>query len=142
MNREPLRRLKKTLQDNLSLSSKLFLRGLIATSSKTVARIVTAPRVLAGRVREIVFGRPGISEPRISPADDVLEGEHLAENPKQIAEPGDPKQDWPRIIVFDERVPSPDRDAGSLRMFLILKTLAKWSHVIFVPFNRPQSLDY
>jgi glycosyltransferase involved in cell wall biosynthesis len=27
-------------------------------------------------------------------------------------------------------------------MFLILKTLAKWSHVIFVPFNRPQSLDY
>jgi len=137
-----LRRLKKTLQDNLSLSSKLFLRGLIATSSKTVARIVTAPRVLAGRVREIVFGRPGISEPRISPADDVLEGEHLAENPKQIAEPGNPKQDRPRIIVFDERVPSPDRDAGSLRMFLILKTLAKWSHVIFVPFNRPQSLDY
>jgi glycosyltransferase involved in cell wall biosynthesis len=25
---------------------------------------------------------------------------------------------------------------------IILKTLAKWCHVIFVPFNRPQSLDY
>lgn len=50
--------------------------------------------------------------------------------------------DRPRIVVFDERIPSPDRDAGSLRMFLILKTLAKWSHVIFVPFNRPQSPDY
>src|SRR5438034_7035307 len=47
-----------------------------------------------------------------------------------------------RIVVFDERIPSPDRDAGSLRMFLILKTLAKWCQVIFVPFNRPQSLDY
>jgi glycosyltransferase involved in cell wall biosynthesis len=27
-------------------------------------------------------------------------------------------------------------------MFLILKTLAKWCHVIFVPFNRPQSVEY
>jgi glycosyltransferase involved in cell wall biosynthesis len=27
-------------------------------------------------------------------------------------------------------------------MFLILKTLTKWAHVIFLPFNRPQSLDY
>ncbi len=44
--------------------------------------------------------------------------------------------------MFDERVPSPDRDAGSLRMFLILKTLAQWCQVTFVPFNRPQSLDY
>jgi glycosyltransferase involved in cell wall biosynthesis len=44
--------------------------------------------------------------------------------------------------VFDERVPSPDRDAGSLRMFLILKALAAWAQVVFVPFNRPQSVEY
>lgn len=116
-----LRGLKKILQDNLSLSSRLFLRGLIAT----VARVLRTPAA--------VLQRGG---------DEVREGELLPENPKQIAEAGNPKHDWPRIVIFDERIPSPDRDAGSLRMFLILKTLAQWCHVIFVPFNRPQSLDY
>ncbi|HUS09730.1 MAG TPA: glycosyltransferase [Pyrinomonadaceae bacterium] len=48
----------------------------------------------------------------------------------------------PVIVVFDERIPSPDRDAGSLRMFLILKALVQSCHVVFVPFNRPQSIDY
>jgi glycosyltransferase involved in cell wall biosynthesis len=113
--------LQKILQDNLSLSSKLFLRGLLAT----VARALRMPAAMLQRG-----------------ADKRREGEQLPENPKQIAEAGNPKYHWPRIVVFDERVPSPDRDAGSLRMFIILKTLAKWCHVIFVPFNRPQHLDY
>jgi GT2 family glycosyltransferase len=72
----------------------------------------------------------------------VLERDHLAKNLKQLTDASNRNRDRPRIVVFDERVPSPDRDAGSLRMFLILKTLAKWCHVIFVPFNRPQSIDY
>lgn len=46
------------------------------------------------------------------------------------------------VLVFDERIPTPDRDAGSLRMFIILKTLAAWCQVILVPFNRPPSSDY
>ncbi len=71
---------------------------------------------------------------------DVLEHEHLHENLKLVQAASNRKRD--QVVVFDERVPSPDRDAGSLRMFLILKTLAEWSHVIFVPFNRPQSIDY
>jgi GT2 family glycosyltransferase len=73
---------------------------------------------------------------------EVLEREHLPSNPKQLVAAGNRNRDRQRIIVFDERVPSPDRDAGSLRMLMILRALAKWSHVIFVPFNRPQSLDY
>ena len=73
---------------------------------------------------------------------EVLEREHLPKNLKELAEASNRKRNWPRVVVFDERVPSPDRDAGSLRMFLILKILAKWCHVIFVPFNRPQSVDY
>ena len=73
---------------------------------------------------------------------DVLEREQLPQNLQQFAEASDRNRDRPGIVVFDERVPSPDRDAGSLRMFMILKTLAKWSRVIFVPFNRPQSVDY
>jgi GT2 family glycosyltransferase len=72
----------------------------------------------------------------------VLERDHLTKNEKHLIRASNRNRDRPRIVVFDERVPSPDRDAGSLRMFLILKTLAKWCHVIFVPFNRPQSVEY
>jgi glycosyltransferase involved in cell wall biosynthesis len=46
------------------------------------------------------------------------------------------------VLVFDERIPTPDRDAGSLRMFIILKTLAAWCQVIFIPYTRSQSSDY
>jgi GT2 family glycosyltransferase len=72
----------------------------------------------------------------------ALEREQFPQDLKQLAAASNRNHDRPRVVVFDERVPSPDRDAGSLRMFLILKTLAQWCHVIFVPFNRPQSLDY
>ncbi|MFN2497991.1 MAG: glycosyltransferase [Pyrinomonadaceae bacterium] len=73
---------------------------------------------------------------------DVLEREHLTKSLKRLAEASDRNRDRMRIIVFDERVPTPDRDAGSLRMFTILKILARLFHVIFVPLNRPGSLDY
>jgi len=112
LDKQPLRSLKQTLQENLSLSSKLFLRGLFAASRRIATGIVRRERA------------------------------HLPKGLKQVREANNRKRDWPRIIVFDERVPSPDRDAGSLRMFLILKTLAEWCHVVFVPFNRPQSADY
>lgn len=102
-----MRFLRKFLQENLSLSAKLFLRGLLADSRRTARRFT---------------GK--------------------AETDSRPAQVADNRKLKPVIVVFDERVPSPDRDAGSLRMFLILKTLAKWCHVIFVPFNRPQSVDY
>jgi GT2 family glycosyltransferase len=72
----------------------------------------------------------------------VLDREHLPQDIKQLTAASDRNRDRPRVVVFDERVPSPDRDAGSLRMLLILKALAEWVHVTFVPFNRPQSIDY
>jgi GT2 family glycosyltransferase len=71
----------------------------------------------------------------------ILEREHLPGNLKNVQAASNRKRDRV-VIVFDERVPTPDRDAGSLRMFSILKALSDWGHVIFVPFNRPQSLDY
>jgi glycosyltransferase involved in cell wall biosynthesis len=110
LDKQPLRSLKQILQENLSLSSKLFLRGLFAAS------------------RRIATG--------------MAEHEHLPKDLRQVREAKGRKRDWPRIVVFDERIPSPDRDAGSLRMFLILKTLAVWCQVVFVPFNRPQSVEY
>jgi glycosyltransferase involved in cell wall biosynthesis len=72
----------------------------------------------------------------------VLGRERLPHTLSDIARASNRNWNRPRVVVFDERVPSPDRDAGSLRMFLILKTLAEWCHVIFVPFNRPQSVEY
>jgi GT2 family glycosyltransferase len=72
----------------------------------------------------------------------ILEQEHLPQNLNQVTVASDRNRNRPRVVVFDERVPSPDRDAGSLRMLMILKTLAAWSHVIFVPFNRPQGVEY
>jgi glycosyltransferase involved in cell wall biosynthesis len=72
----------------------------------------------------------------------TLDREHLAKDLKQLTAASDRNRDRRRVVVFDERVPSPDRDAGSLRMFLILKALATWCHVVFVPFNRPQAIEY
>lgn len=73
---------------------------------------------------------------------DTLAREHLPPNLGQVEAASDRKRSRPRVLVFDERVPSPDRDAGSLRMFIILKTLSGSYRVTFVPFNRPQGLDY
>ncbi len=39
----------------------------------------------------------------------------------------------PQIIVFDDRVPTPDRDAGSARIVNILKSLARIGRPVFVP---------
>jgi glycosyltransferase involved in cell wall biosynthesis len=107
-----LPRARHYLQDQLSLSTKLFLRELFAGSTGPFKKFSAKTRAVPR------------SEPKKQKAATTQ------------------TQDRPRIIVFDERIPSPDRDAGSLRMFLILKSLAKWSQVIFVPFNRPQSVDY
>lgn len=48
----------------------------------------------------------------------------------------------PRILVFDERIPTPDRDAGSARMLFILRALNSWARPLFVPMNRPERPDY
>lgn len=72
---------------------------------------------------------------------EVLERQHWEEDLKNI-EAASSRDCRPAILVSDERVPSPDRDAGSARMFFILKTLAKSHRVVFLPFNRPQRLEY
>ena len=51
-------------------------------------------------------------------------------------------KEQPAILVCDERIPSPDRDAGSARMFLILEVLAKSNRIVFLAFNRPHGIEY
>ena len=46
-----------------------------------------------------------------------------------------------RILVFDERLPTPDRDAGSLRTLRVLKVLAERYQVIFIPYTRNAALE-
>lgn len=72
---------------------------------------------------------------------EVLERENLPEDRTRAEEAANRKR-APLIIIFDERIPTPDRDAGSARMLLILKSLVKWSRPVFVPLNRPHGIEY
>lgn len=65
---------------------------------------------------------------------DRLTQEHCASQPELIERAAD-RRAGPQIIVFDHNVPTPDRDAGSVRMALILQTLAKWGRPVFVPLH-------
>jgi GT2 family glycosyltransferase/glycosyltransferase involved in cell wall biosynthesis len=62
---------------------------------------------------------------------DVLQSDHLEQNLELIEKAANRKHS-PHVIVFDDRVPTPDRDAGSARMFNILKSLARISQPVFV----------
>jgi GT2 family glycosyltransferase len=72
---------------------------------------------------------------------DVLAREHQA-NDRAHVERAANRKGGPRIVVFDERIPTPDRDAGSARMLFILRTLNAWARVVFVPMNRPEWPEY
>ena len=54
---------------------------------------------------------------------DTLVREHLPKSAANLGRAADRRR-GPALIVFDERVPTPDRDAGSARMFVILKSLS------------------
>ncbi len=47
-----------------------------------------------------------------------------------------------RILVCDDHVPAPDRDAGSARMFLILKSLLKLGQPLFISMSGLYQPDY
>jgi GT2 family glycosyltransferase len=71
----------------------------------------------------------------------VLERDHLTNDAAHVERAAN-RSRAPRVVVFDERVPTPDRDAGSARMLFILRTLARHYRVLFVPMNRPEWPDY
>lgn len=63
---------------------------------------------------------------------EVLRAEHLENDADQVEIAANRKA-GPRVMVFDDMYTSPTRDSGSLRMTMILKILARWGHVVFVP---------
>jgi GT2 family glycosyltransferase len=52
------------------------------------------------------------------------------------------RKSGPYIFVFDDMIPAPDRDAGSARMFFILKSLAAWSKPVFVAVGKTKRPEY
>lgn len=72
---------------------------------------------------------------------DVLEKEHIEFDPEMIDLAAERRR-GPRIMVFDQMVPKPDEDSGSLRMFMILKALARKARPVFVPVNLSTSKKY
>jgi GT2 family glycosyltransferase len=71
----------------------------------------------------------------------VLQGEHFAYSEKNIEKAAHrlPKES---VVVFDDRIPTPDLDAGSARMLLILKLLAKHYRTVFVYKVQNESREY
>ena len=71
----------------------------------------------------------------------VLEQEQLEYQPSLMDEAADRRR-GARIIIFDNGVPTPDKDSGSLRMFMILKILAQVGRPVFVPVNQSPTAEY
>ncbi len=73
---------------------------------------------------------------------DVLQHEHLENDPYHVEGAARLRLRGPQVIVFDDDVPMPDKDSGSLRMSLMLKALVKWGQVTFVPVYESNSEEY
>jgi GT2 family glycosyltransferase len=62
---------------------------------------------------------------------DVLARCHHPEDPARAERAANRR--WGRqVAVFDDRVPTPDRDAGSARMLHVLRALSEWCHPVLV----------
>src|SRR4029079_12764910 len=71
----------------------------------------------------------------------VLDKEHFVWEKSNIERAAHRKPER-ALIVFDDRVPTPDLDAGSARMFFILKLLSRHYRVLFVYKNNAPSDRY
>ena len=71
----------------------------------------------------------------------VLEKEHHENQPGALEKAAD-RRPGPRVIVFDNGVPTPDRDSGSQRMFMVLKALSRLGRPLFIPVNQPAVCEY
>ncbi len=62
---------------------------------------------------------------------DVLARDHLPQDPTRDERAAN--RGWgTQVAVFDDRVPTPDRDAGSARMLYILRALSEWCHPVLI----------
>jgi O-antigen biosynthesis protein len=72
---------------------------------------------------------------------ETLEREHHARDPR-LSERAANRTPGPSVFVFDDHVPTPDRDAGSARMVFILRALREWSRPVFVSLGKQSQPAY
>lgn len=71
----------------------------------------------------------------------TLGRDHDAHDASQAARAANRK--WAtQVAVFDDCIPTPDRDAGSARMLHILRALSEWSHVVLVTLSKQSRPEY
>ncbi len=116
-----LRRATERLREALPLSMKFRLKRLRAEAVRAVARLTMRARNSADR--------------------EVLEREQYADSPSR-AELALNHKRGPYVFVFDDCIPMPDRDAGSARMFFILKSLTAWSKPVFFHLSKSLWPEY
>jgi glycosyltransferase involved in cell wall biosynthesis len=72
---------------------------------------------------------------------EVLGREHLSHDISQTERAANRK--WAtQVAVFDDCIPTPDRDAGSARMLHILRALSEWSHPVLITLSKQSWPDY
>jgi GT2 family glycosyltransferase len=62
---------------------------------------------------------------------DVLARRHHPEEPARAERAANRKWET-QVAVFDDRTPTPDRDAGSARMLHLLRALSEWCHPVLI----------
>jgi len=67
--------------------------------------------------------------------------EHQASDPSLAAHAADGRG-GPFVLVVDDSVPRPDRDAGSARMAFILRALSEWSRPVFLYLSKNEWPEY
>jgi glycosyltransferase involved in cell wall biosynthesis len=70
----------------------------------------------------------------------ILHRDHSRQDRLPVAKAAN-QSHGPAVVVFDDRVPSLGSDAGSERMFLILRALAKWTRPLLISTSRQQNTD-
>ncbi len=71
----------------------------------------------------------------------VLDRDHFSPGTVSLERAANTKKGV-RVLVFDDRVPTPDRDAGGARMALILKTLARQGQCTFISASKVRRPEY
>jgi len=72
---------------------------------------------------------------------ETLEREHFERGAVAIERAAD-RRAGPAVLVVSDRVPTPDRDAGSARMVFTLGLLARWCRPVFVSLSKERWPEY
>lgn len=72
---------------------------------------------------------------------ETLEREHFEQGAASLERAAD-RRAGPAVLVVSDRVPTPDRDAGSARMVFTLGLLARWCRPVFVSLSKERRPEY